>query len=86
MRPWEWIGLGTILFGYFIAIVNLYIKVQVRLTQMESDINHIKQDFHTHEKANEITFTKLERSIEKIDGKLDTIVKILINKNNESSN
>ena len=80
MNPWEWISIGVVLFGYFIAIVNLYIKVQIRITQMESDINHIKQDFHSHEKANEITFTKLEKSIEKIDSNVTAIYNHLIGK------
>lgn len=54
---------------------------------MEAEINHLKQDFHSHEKSNELTFTKLEESLKNFDMKIDKLIGILINKNkNENSN
>jgi hypothetical protein len=97
MTTSEWIAIATICLGYATALIGIYVKSQIKLTTMDAAIQrlksemdiaiqHLKSDFHTHEKSNELTFTRLEESFKTFDCKLDNITSMLINMRKHDSN
>jgi len=89
MEIWHWITFLTILVGYAIGLVGIYTAVQVKLKDLEVRMNNIKEiqenryrefedDLRNHAKQNNRDNDKLDKALEMINAKIDSMMTYLM--------
>ena len=80
----DWLWLGTVLLGYLVAIIGVYVRLIVRINKLEMEMALLRNSFHLHEQQNEKANDKLENKLDDLDSrlnsKLDNIQDILMRK------
>lgn len=57
---WHWISLGIWAFSQLTALVVIYVRLVVKIKEIEMKNSSLKESFHLHEKLNEDSMTKIE--------------------------
>ena len=83
METWHWISLGVVLVGYLIGIAGIYIRNQIKINELEMKIMELSTNFRLHERLNERSFDKIEKTIQtgfdKINDRIDCLIEKIIN-------
>lgn len=92
MGATEWVMIGTAMFVQIVALIGTYIRVQVKLKEldmkiesMKTEVDNTRSSLNLHERQNERTFDKLEEKMDDFQKSLfkevNEIKKILMSKN-----